>query len=137
MDPRLLILIAGSVGCFGVYASSLFTNFYTFAFCYCGAVAFANGLTYSVPLHVAWAYFPGREGLISGIIIGSYGLGGLIFDFVSTALVNPGFEDSMVVDEFDTYDYPFSDEIGNNVPDMLRKLSLIWGTMMLVTLLIL
>ena len=50
MDPRKMILIAGGVGCFGVYLSSIIKNFYGFALCYCGAVAFANGLTYSVPL---------------------------------------------------------------------------------------
>lgn len=116
MDPRLMVLLGGSIGCFGVYISSVLPNFYGFAICYSIAVAFANGLTYSVPLHVAWAYFPGREGFISGIIIGSYGLGGVIFNFVSTALVNPTFENSVVHDEHDNYEYPFPDVIANNTP---------------------
>lgn len=132
-----MVLIAGAIGCTGIYISSLIPSFYGFMFCYCGAVAFANGLTYSVPLHVAWAYFPGREGLMSGIIIGSYGLGGVIFNFVSTALVNPEFESSAIHDEHDSLEYPFPDYIGDNTPGMLRNLSIIWASMMLMTLLIL
>jgi hypothetical protein len=38
---------------------------------------------------IAWQYFPGREGLISGIIIGGFGVGSFIFTYLSTFLINP------------------------------------------------
>lgn len=80
----------------------------------------ANGLTYVVPLHICWQYFPKREGLVSGIIVGGFGLGGFIFSLVSTNLVNP--DDSDVI----------SDEIAAKVPSMLRGLAGRWAIILLV-----
>jgi OFA family oxalate/formate antiporter-like MFS transporter len=42
-----------------------------------------------VPLICSWEYFPDRKGLITGIIIGSYGFGSFLFTQLSTKLVNP------------------------------------------------
>ena len=42
-----------------------------------------------VPVHHSWLFFPNKGGLISGIILGGYGFGALIFDNVSTAVINP------------------------------------------------
>jgi hypothetical protein len=39
-------------------------------------------------------WFPGHPGLVSGITIGGFGLGALIFDPVTTKLVNPGNEEA-------------------------------------------
>ena len=56
---------------------------------FCVPYGIATGLTYSVPLNIAWMYFPKRVGIISGLIIAGFGLGGLIFGLVSTNFVNP------------------------------------------------
>jgi len=40
---------------------------------------FATGFTYMVGVYIGWLYFPGNEGLVSGLIIGSLGPGSFIF----------------------------------------------------------
>lgn len=47
-----------------------------------------NGISYTIPLKVCWDHYPDRRGLVSGIIIGGFGLGSFIFGFVSTMLIN-------------------------------------------------
>jgi hypothetical protein len=47
------------------------------------------GIVYLVPVHHGWLWFPENQGLVSGLIIGAFGLGSLIFDNVSTSIVNP------------------------------------------------
>lgn len=65
-----------------------------------------------VPLHLAWQYFPKREGLISGIVVGGFGLGGFIFGVISTSIVNP-----------ENHQMPFPDHVIQNVPFMLQALA--------------
>ncbi len=47
------------------------------------------GLVYLVPILCGWEWFPLHKGLVSGLILSGYGLGGFIFGFISTKLVNP------------------------------------------------
>ena len=49
-------------------------------------------MTYMVPLVCAYRYFPNKKGLVTGIIVGSYGLGSSIFNIVATKIVNPNNE---------------------------------------------
>lgn len=42
-----------------------------------------------VPVHHGWLWFPDKPGLVSGIILGGFGVGSLIFDNVLTHLINP------------------------------------------------
>lgn len=42
-----------------------------------------------VPVHHGWLWFPNNPGLVSGIILGGFGAGSLIFDNVLTKLINP------------------------------------------------
>ena len=47
------------------------------------------GLLYWTPIICGWEWFPERKGLISGLIIGAFGFGALIFGFITTRIVNP------------------------------------------------
>jgi len=47
------------------------------------------GIAYWPPVICAWEWFPERKGLISGLIIGSYGLGAFFYNFITSAIVNP------------------------------------------------
>ncbi|CAH8659911.1 unnamed protein product [Schistosoma rodhaini] len=47
------------------------------------------GIGYSVAIACAVSWFPGRRGLIVGIIVGGFGLGSLIFTPIQTAYINP------------------------------------------------
>ena len=42
-----------------------------------------------VPVHHGWLWFPDNPGLVSGVILGGFGVGSLIFDNVLTHVVNP------------------------------------------------
>jgi hypothetical protein len=46
-------------------------------------------MVYSLVLYHAWLFFPGKEGIVSGIIIGGFGIGGYIFIPFSSSLINP------------------------------------------------
>lgn len=89
MNPKLQIFIGGSVGIVGCYFSSIVKSYYSFLILFSVSFGIANGLTYIVPLHIAWMYFPKKEGFIAGIIIGSFGLGGFIYGLISSYIVNP------------------------------------------------
>ena len=65
------------------------SNFTAFALLYAFGFGICNGLTYMIPMHHGWLWFPNKAGLISGIIIGGFGLGALVFAPLALALVNP------------------------------------------------
>ena len=74
---------------FGIFASSYTTNLNNFIFLYGILGGVGIGITYMIPLVCSMEYFPDNKGLISGIIMSSYGLGSFIFNVVSTKIVNP------------------------------------------------
>lgn len=71
-----------------------------------------NGLTYMVPMQHGWLWFPNKPGLVSGIIIGGFGIGTFVFSLVCTGLVNP--------DGIDAVDGKFPDSVNERVPLMLK-----------------
>jgi hypothetical protein len=82
--PRNHVLFFGSLGISGCYLSTLIeTKFKAFMYLYTVSFGLVVGATYMTAVSVAWQYFPGKEGILSGIIIGGFGLGGFIFPFLS------------------------------------------------------
>jgi OFA family oxalate/formate antiporter-like MFS transporter len=90
-NPKFLIIIGAIICLSCLYicsclAPNQFTLFkYVFSFGY----AIDLGLTYMIPVQIGWSLFPNRTGLVSGIVIGGYGLGNIIFSKLSTLIVNP------------------------------------------------
>ena len=84
-----LLLVAGIFGLSLVWIATLQTEFWSFAACYITGFGVTNAMTYMVPVHHGWLWFPNRPGLISGLIICGFGFGALIFNTVSRILVNP------------------------------------------------
>ena len=80
------------------------------------------------PIHHAWLFFPNHGGLISGIILAGYGFGALIFDNVSTAIVNPG--GKYKKDEHGWY----PKEVNHEFEYMLRVLIISWSVCVLIGL---
>ena len=78
-------------------------------------------MVYSLVLYHAWLFFPGKEGIVSGIIIGGFGIGGFIFIPLSSSLINPHGIASSDKDE-----KPYPIEIANNLPSALNKISIVW-----------
>ena len=89
VSPKYIVLLGGSIAISGIYASSYATNLATFIALYGTLSGIGTGMTYMIPLVCCMEYFPNNKGLISGIIMGSYGLGSFIFNIVATKIVNP------------------------------------------------
>jgi len=51
----------------------------SFIILYGGMSGIGSGMTYMLPMVCGWEYFPDNKGLITGIIIGSYGAGSFFF----------------------------------------------------------
>ena len=92
------------------------TNFYAFLCLFSIGFGICNGLTYMVPMNHGWLWFPERPGLISGIIIGGFGIGTFVFNFVCTAIVNPNNEKEV--------DGRFPEDVNERVPRMLLTLTI-------------
>ena len=75
-------------------------------------IGLSQGLTYIMPIHYGWQWWPAQHGLVSGVIIGGAGLGAMVFDFISTALVNP--------DNVSQTDGRFPKEVYERTPGMIR-----------------
>lgn len=73
----------------GILVASLVQEWILFVIFYAGVFPIGVGLLYWTPIICAWEWFPDRKGMISGLIIGAFGFGALIFGFITTAIVNP------------------------------------------------
>lgn len=83
-SPRNHILFFGGLGISGCLVATMFKeNFIAFMLIYTISYGIVNGATYMTAVSVTWQYFPGYEGVLSGLIIGGFGLGGFIFPFIS------------------------------------------------------
>ena len=85
-----MLSIGGMIGLTMILMAVLFA--YTFeAFLCLFSIGFGicNGLTYMVPMQHGWLWFPNNPGLVSGIIIGGFGIGTFVFSLVCSSLVNP------------------------------------------------
>ena len=80
-------------------------------------------------------YFPNNKGLISGIIMGSYGLGSFIFNIVATKIVNPNGANADITTNDPNLNL-FEPEVANRVPMMLRILCMIWICLILLSALL-
>ena len=78
--PRASIIFGICLVGSGVFISSFMPTFAGFAVFYGAVFGLGCGFIYLPPVIAAWSYFPERKGLISGIIIGAFGLGAAIFD---------------------------------------------------------
>ena len=91
LNPKISILVAATVTltCFCVASFFGPGHFAGFAMFYSIGFAVNSGLVYMVPVHHSWLWFPNNPGLVSGIILGGFGVGSLIYDNVFTHIINP------------------------------------------------
>ena len=91
VNPRLMIACAGipALTCFFIASFMVEGQFVAFAVLYVLGFAFVQGISYMVPVHHGWLWFPGSPGLVSGIIIGGFGCAPLVFDNMWTRVINP------------------------------------------------
>lgn len=118
-NPKLLILFGAVVAFPCFFIASFMDNFAGYAVLYVLGFSFNQGIVYMVPVHHGWLWFPNNPGLVSGVILGGFGLGSLIFDNVLTHLVNP---DNISVDD----DGFYPDDVDNRFMFMWRVLVSCW-----------
>ena len=95
------------------------------------------GFIYWPTIICSWEWFPERKGMISGLTIGSFGMGAFIFNFITTAIVNPDNLKPGIPDAPGppTNDNLFSIELAKRVPYMMNFCLAIWAALALVAML--
>lgn len=88
-NPKIILALGSVISMASILGASLAENWETFVLFYAGIFPIGIGLLYWTPLICAWEWFPHKKGLISGLIIGAFGFGALIFGFVTRWIVNP------------------------------------------------
>jgi hypothetical protein len=85
-----------------------------------------------IPLVCSMEYFPDHKGLVTGIIVGSYGLGSFIFNLLATHMVNPSgaSADLPTPDKNLTL---FRPAVADRVPGLLRTLCAVWACLVLIS----
>jgi MFS transporter, OFA family, oxalate/formate antiporter len=92
VQPKLLILLGAVCGLSTFMISIQMKSYWAFFVFYCFSFGITTGFCYLITFHHTWLWFPDHKGLSSGICMGGYGLGALIFDNIMTPIVNPGNE---------------------------------------------
>ena len=88
---RMTILLGCAIMTSGVFLTyftiqvSMMAATLTYGFMFGLGIA----LAYAPPMAVAMRWFPRKKGLVNGIIVGGFGLGAFIFNFVQTTYLNP------------------------------------------------
>ena len=109
----------------GVFLSSFSKKLSSFLLTYCVLFGLGTGLCYTSPIVAGWRHLPEKKGLVSGCVLGGFGLGGFVFNMVGSALSNPKQL------SLDPETKLFPEEVYANFSPMLRKLSLIYAAMQL------
>lgn len=128
VNPKLIIALGSLISLLAILIASQAQNWNTFVVFYAGVFPMGIGFLYWTPLICAWEWFPDKKGLISGLIIGAFGFGALIFGFVTTWIVNP--ENQGVVMQTNGEKY-IPETQATRVPKMFRVCLVIW-TILLV-----
>ena len=89
VNPKIILAVGGIIGVLFLYISACMHSFGLWYIFYVLSWSIGNGTTYIVAIHHGWLWFPGKPGLISGIILAGFGLATLIFNNVAMLIVNP------------------------------------------------
>lgn len=85
---RKLTSIAGLILGFGLILTSIDSSLNMFYITAGVVVGMADGIAYITTLSNCIKWFPDKKGLVSGISIGAYGSGSLIFKYINGGLIN-------------------------------------------------
>lgn len=111
-----------------IYMAMMAETWQTFQLFYGVFLSFGIGLIYWPPVICAWEWFPNNKGRVSGLVLGAFGFGAFIFNFITTGLVNP---DNLkpLDDEY------FPVEVAERVPKMFRVCLFIWSALTAISIL--
>lgn len=131
VNGRIIILV-GAIMIIGATELAIrTTNWIVFIVAYGAIFPFGVGLCYYVPMVTAWEWFPERKGLITGLIVGCFGLSSFFFGFFTTAIVNP--ENALPAPvEPGSKELVFPQMQAMRAPTMLRYCQFIWAALLLL-----
>lgn len=111
--------------CICVFMSSFSNSFWLFVLIYGIGFGLTSGLIYLIPLYNAYKYFPQKKGMLTGIIMGGYGLGTFISSLIFLKMVNPS-NDKIGADG------DFTKEVADNFPIGLQTISYYFAILLFV-----
>lgn len=119
-----------------IFIASQTKSWWTFVVMYDIGFPAGIGLCFWIPLFCSWEWFPEQKGLITGIILGAYGLTSFIFGFITTHIANPAnIRPWIPKDGSGTTDHLFPTEVSQNVPHMLQICLICWAVLALLSVL--
>ena len=93
-NPRLMVLIGVIIMVTALYALSL-TKTFNELFVIWAIKLIGAGFCYFAPLMTGWEWWEGREGIVTGVVLGAFGFSSFIFSFIASAIINPNNEQPM------------------------------------------
>jgi len=106
-NPKYLIGLGHGTMIVSLLIATFSTSWWAFVFFYSVCFPTGIGFVYQIPLMCGWEWFPDRKGLVSGLVIGGFGLAAFTFGFITTAIANP--------EDFPpTLDFGYGPEMPNN-----------------------
>lgn len=112
-----------------VFLSSYTTSFTYFVLLYAIGFGLSSGMIYLIPLYNAYKYFPKNRGLVSGIIMGAYGLGTLISNNIFLLVLNPN---NVATKKLDDGNHYFPLEICDLLPKGIRILAIYFAVLLTI-----
>jgi len=129
---KLIIALGAAFLLGGILLASYMTTWWSFFVSYSVLTPLGIGIFYWVPIFCAWEWFPERKGLISGLIVGSIGMGNFAFNMISTTLINP---DNVLPGTIEgTTDILFPKEIAERFPKMIRQCMVPWTILCVIAI---
>lgn len=91
IGPRMATVLGVLVMDTGILLScwTIQVSFWLFLVTYGLIAGIGGGLAYIGPITCAMKWLPKWKGLVSGVIVGGYGMSSMMFDVVQTAFINP------------------------------------------------
>ena len=132
-----VILLIDSICFLSCFISFIFVkNIYAYIVILSIGFSVPMGLGYITTLDTAWRHFPEKRGLISGIILCAYGSGSFFLNLIAQYIVNPNNLKAKYLPGKVNDEKYFSKEVYKNVPYMWTILVIIWGSLLLIGILL-
>ena len=137
LKGRTILAISGTIATLSAGLASFVpeTGFLIFAMFLTGGMGLCIGISYTTPINLGWKAIPERSGLITGLIIGGFGVGSLIFTALGTLIINPDNLGQVSIEEESTglAIEVFPESVSQRVPIFLRWLAFGYAILTLLT----
>lgn len=122
-NPKVVIGLGCSILLVAIYFASAAQTWIQFVLFFGIMMPMGMGLQNFVPIMCAWEYYPNNKGMISGILVCSWGLGAFVFGYLMTLIVNP--DDKAPSIKSPAGDLLFDSEVASRTTAMFRYVLII------------